>query len=91
MIAIVIFGAGFGAVLGSHFKIFVLGPAMLFAAVATLAIDFVREVSPSTIVLAIVAILASLRFGYLAGGIATAYLSMRFKPSGDNWTPSGYL
>ena len=91
MIAIVIFGVGLGAVLGSYFKIFVLGPAILFAAAATLAVDFVREVSPSTIVLAIVAILASLQFGYLAGGIATAYLSMRFKPSGGNWTASGYL
>ena len=66
MIAIVIFGVGLGAVLGSHFKIFVLGPAMLFAAAATLAVDFVRDVSPSTIVLAIVAI-----------GIAAIWLSRK--------------
>jgi hypothetical protein len=90
MVAIVIFGAALGAVLGSHFKIFILGPAMLFAAAAALAVDFVRDVRPSTIVLAIVSILASLQFGYLTGGIATAYLSMRFKRSG-NWTPTGYL
>ena len=85
MVTIVIFGAALGAVLGSHFKVFVLGPAMLFAAAAALAVDFVRDVSPSTIVFAIVAILASLQFGYLAGGIT------RFKPSGGNWTPSRYL
>ena len=91
MVTIVIFGAALGAVLGSHFKIFVLGLAMLFAAAAALAVDFVRDASPSTIVFAIVAILASLQFGYLAGGIATAYLSTRFKPSGGNWTPSRYL
>jgi hypothetical protein len=58
MLAIAILAGAFGAVFGTHRKILVLIPAMLFASVATFAVGFVSG-NPHSVFLAMLAILAS--------------------------------
>ena len=76
--AIVISGFVAGAILGSRFKVFVLAPAMLFAAVSTVAINFANGVNLLTSFLAVLAVLASLQCGYV-GGVVAAYFAARIK------------
>jgi hypothetical protein len=77
-VAIVISGFVAGAILGSRFKVFVLAPAMLFAAVSTVAINFANGVNLLTSFLAVLAVLTSLQCGYV-GAVAAAYLAARIK------------
>jgi hypothetical protein len=90
MLAIAIFGAAVGAVLSLRYRMVVLMPAMVFASAATLAVGFASGANPHSIVLAILAILASLQFGYVAGGLAAAYLSVQTTLPHRTWTPSQY-
>jgi hypothetical protein len=90
MLAMAIFGAAVGALLGSQFKMFVLGPAILFALSVTVAAGFARGLDLHDIALAVSAILASLQFGYIAGGVAASFFSVQTKLSHRSWTPSQY-
>ena len=90
MLAIVILGAVAGAVLASHFKIFVLGPAMLLACAATVVAGCVSGMDAHTIVVAVLAVFVSLQLGYVAGGVAAAHFSLQTKQAQRNWTPSQY-
>ena len=80
MLAIIVLGAVAGALLGSHFKMFVLGPAILLASFAAVAAGFTSHFDAHTIVLGALATLAALQFGYVVGGVAAAYLDA--KPNG---------
>jgi hypothetical protein len=88
MLAVAVFGGALGVVLGAHFKVFVLMPAMLFASVATFALGFGSGANPHAIFLAMLVILASLQFGFVAGGVAETHFSARTKPPRRRWTPS---
>jgi hypothetical protein len=76
MLAMTIFGAAVGTFLGSQFKMFVLGPAILFALAETVAAGFIRGTDSLDIVLSVLAVLGSLQFGYVGGGVAAVYLSV---------------
>jgi hypothetical protein len=75
-LAIVISSFVAGAVLSLRFRVFVLGPATLFAAISTVAISFASGLSGGIIILAVLAVMASLQCGYVAG-VAAAYLAAR--------------
>lgn len=90
MLAIAIFGAAVGAVLGSRYKMAVLVPAMVFVSVATFAFGFGSGANPHSIALAILTILVSLQFGYVAGGVVASYLNVQTKLPHRTWTPSQY-
>jgi hypothetical protein len=89
MLAITILGAAVGIVLGSQFKMLVLGPAIFFAFTATVAAGFVHGINPRDIALTVLAILASLEFGYVVGGCAVAYLNETRLPH-RTWRSSQY-
>jgi hypothetical protein len=61
-----------GAVLGMRFKVFVLAPAFVFAAIAVFAAGIVRGDSLRAMLVAGMLALISLQIGYL-GGILTRY------------------
>jgi hypothetical protein len=86
-LAMAIFGATVGAFLGSQFKMFVLGPATFFALSVTVAAGFARGLGLHEIALVVLAILASLQFGYIAGGVAALFFSMPTKLPYRIWTP----
>ena len=88
MLAIIVLGAASGALLGSHFKMFILGPAILLASFATVAAGFTSHFDAHTIVLGVLATLAALQFGYVVGGVAAAYLDAKAKLPHRTWTPS---
>jgi ethanolamine transporter EutH len=90
MLAIIVLGAAAGAILGSHFKMFVLGPAILLACFAAVAAGFISHVDAHTIVLGVLATLAALQFGYVVGGVAAAHLNAPAKLPHRTWTPSQY-
>ena len=90
MIAIIVFGAVAGALLGSHFKMFILGPAILLASFVTAVAGLTSHFDAHTIVLGVLATLAALQFGYVVGGVAAAYLDAKTKRSNRTWTPSQY-
>jgi hypothetical protein len=90
MLAIIVLGTAVGAILGSHFKIFILGPAFLLASSATVVAGLIGKVDAHTIVLALLAILAALQFGYVVGGVAAASLSVQTNLPNRTWTPSQY-
>jgi hypothetical protein len=90
MLAMILFSTAIGIILGSNFRIFVLGPAILFASSATLAAGFVSSVSFATITLAVFAVLASLQIGYVVGGIAAAYFGLRRELLSGGFNPSRY-
>jgi hypothetical protein len=75
-LAIVISSFVAGTILGLRFRVFVLGPAILFATVSTVAISFANGLSGGTIILAVLAVVATLQCGYIAS-VATAYLAAR--------------
>ena len=83
-LAIVISGFVAGAILGLRFRVFVLGPAILFAAIGTVAISFANGLSGGT-ALAVLTVMVTLQCGYVAG-VATAYLE--HVPPELNWQDS---
>ena len=90
MLATILFAAGIGIILGSNCKVFVLGPAILFASGATLAAGLASNVGFVSIASVIVAILVTLQIGYVIGGVAAAYLSMQSKLLRSSTRPSRY-
>jgi hypothetical protein len=90
MLAIIVLGAASGALLGSHFKMLVLGPAILLACFAAMAAGFISHFDAHTIVLGVLATLAALQFGYVVGGVVAAYLDAKAKRPHRTWTPSQY-
>jgi hypothetical protein len=91
MILIIILGAVAGAVLGSHFRVFVLGPAILLVSAATVTACFTRGIDAHTIVLDALAVLLSLQFGYVIGGVAATYFRVQTKLPRPTWTPSQHI
>ena len=91
MLAIIVLGAVSGALLGSHFKMLVLGPAILLASFAAVAAGFISHFDAYTIVLGVLATLAALQFGYVVGGVVAAYLDAKAKRPHRTWTPSQYF
>src|ERR1700733_12359185 len=55
-LAIVISSFVAGTIFGLRFRVFVLGPAILFATVSTVAISFANGLSGGTIILAVLAV-----------------------------------
>jgi hypothetical protein len=91
MLATIVLGAAAGALLGSHCKMFILGPAILLACFATVAAGFTSHFDAHTIVLGVLATLAALQFGYVVGGVAAAYLDAKAKLPHRTRTPSQYF
>jgi hypothetical protein len=89
--AIIVLGAASGALLGWHFKMSILGPAILLVSFATVAVGFTSHFDANTIVLGVLAILAALQFGYVVGGVAAAYLDAKAKLPHRTRTPSQYF
>ena len=87
MLAGIIFVVMIGIILGSNFTVFILAPAILLTAAATLAAGFANDADFGVIVFAMLAMLASLQVGYFAGGIAAACQS---KAPGSTWKSSRY-
>ena len=83
MILIIILGAGAGVVLGTHFRVFVLGPAVLLVSPATLTACFTRGIGAHTIVLTALAVLFSLQFGYVMGSLAATYFRANQAATGE--------
>jgi hypothetical protein len=90
MLATIVLGAAAGALLGSHCKMFILGPAILLACFATVAAGFTSHFDAHTIVLGVLATLAALQFGYVVGGVVAAYLDAKAERPHRTWTPSQY-
>ena len=90
MLAIIVLGAVAGALLGSHFKMFILGPAILLASFVTAVAGLTSHFDAHTIVLGVLATLAALQFGYVVGGVVAAYLDAKAERPHRTWTPSQY-
>jgi hypothetical protein len=65
ILAIVISGFIVGCILSLRFRVFVLGPALLFAAISTSAISSTNGFGGGTIVLAVLAVMISLQCGFV--------------------------
>ena len=80
MVLLIIFGVTIGAILGTRFRVFVVVPAIFFAAAIVVAIGYVNGLSGRTLWLALLAMLVSLELGYLVGCFGAAYLVGPDKP-----------
>lgn len=80
MVLLIIFGVTIGAILGTRFRVFVVVPAIFFAAAIVVAIGYVNGLSGRTLSLALLAMLVSLELGYLVGCFGAAYLVGPDKP-----------
>jgi hypothetical protein len=74
-------------ILGSSFTVFILGPATVLTAAATLAVGFANA-DFRVAIFATLAMLASLQVGYVTGALAAAYLS---KTPGSTWESWRYF
>jgi hypothetical protein len=79
MLLLSIFGLTVGAILGTRFRVLVLVPVIFFVAVTIVVAGFVNGFSVRTFLVALLVMLASLQFGYLAGCFGAAYLLSRIK------------
>jgi hypothetical protein len=75
MVLLIIFGVTIGAILGTRFRVFVVVPAIFFAAAIVVAIGYVNGLSGRTLSLALLAMLVSLELGYLVGCLGRPILS----------------
>jgi hypothetical protein len=83
---IVISGFVFGCVLGLRFRVFVLGPALVVAAISTAAISSANGFGGGRIVLAVLAVVVSLQCGYVVG-LGVSYITERTRLPIRAWTP----
>ena len=67
MLTLGIFGVIVGAILGARFRVLVLAPVIFFAAATIIAAGFVSGFGVGLSLVALLVILTSLEFGYLAG------------------------
>jgi hypothetical protein len=56
-----------GASLGLRFKVFVLGPVMILAAAATIAISVLNAQDPRVTAFSLLGVIVCLEIGYIAG------------------------
>jgi hypothetical protein len=87
--AIVISGFVFGCVLGLRFRVFVLGPALVVAAISTAAINSANGFGGGRIVLAVLAVMVSLQCGYVVG-LGASYITERTRLPIRAWKPLSY-
>ena len=90
MLTIILFAAAIGIILGSKCGILVLVPTISLISGATFAAGFRSNVDLTTIAFVLLAIVATLQIGYVVGGIAGVYLSMRSKLLRGTIGPSRY-
>jgi hypothetical protein len=79
MLPLSIFGVIVGAILGARFRVLVLAPVIFFAAATIIAAGFVNGFGADTSLIALLVILTSIEFGYLAGCFGAGYLLQRIK------------
>jgi H+/Cl- antiporter ClcA len=79
MLPLSIFGVTVGTILGTRFRVLVLVPVIFCAAAAIIAIGFINGFGVGTSLVALLVILASIEFGYLAGCFGAGYLLRRIK------------
>jgi hypothetical protein len=89
ILAIVISGFIVGCILSLRFRVFVLGPALLFAAISTSAISSADGFGGGTIVLAVLAVMISLQCGYVVG-LGASYITERTRLPTRAWKPLSY-
>ncbi len=84
MIAVLIFGAAAGAVLGLRpFGVLVLAPVILLVAAGAIAAGLAANQNLGTVTLGLVAAVASPQIGYFVTAIAARYLRLR----AIGWSP----
>jgi hypothetical protein len=88
MLTIMVFAAAIGIILGSYCRILVLLPMILLISGATFAAGFGSKVDVTTFAFVLLAIVATLQIGYVVGGIAGVYFSMRTKVLAGTIRPS---
>ena len=79
MLPLGIFGVIVGAILGARFRVLVLAPVIFFAAATIIAAGFVSGFGVGPSLVALLVILASIEFGYLAGRFGAGYILLRIK------------
>lgn len=84
MIVYLVIGTLAGVGLGLRFKVLVLFPAMLLAAVVTISAGIASGHASSAIALALFGTLLSLQFGYVVGCVVQAYLPIRTPREASN-------
>jgi hypothetical protein len=84
ILAIVIVGFVVGTILSLRFRALVLLPALLFAAITTVAICFANRTGAGIVVLAVLAVMGSLQCGYLAGSVVRYIIAQRADKHGGN-------
>jgi hypothetical protein len=89
ILAIVISGFVVGYILSLRFRVYVLGPALLFAAISTSAISSANGFGGRTIVLAVLAVMLSLQCGYVVG-LGASYITERTRFPIRAWKPLSY-
>ena len=77
MLPLIIFGVTVGAILGTRFRVLVLVPVNLFAAVTIIAAGFVNGFGVGVSLVVLLVFLASVEFGYLAGCFGAGYFFRR--------------
>jgi len=89
ILAILISALVFGCILGLRFRVFILGPALLFAAISTAALSFANGFGGGKIVLAVFAVMVSVQCGYVIG-LGTSYVTERTRLPIRAWKPLSY-
>ena len=93
MLAISLFCAAVGVVLGTRFKIFALGPAIVTALLTTISFGVAARWSFHEVATTLVISLVALQLGYFGGNLVSQLVykpSDRYKPR-DRWIPRYHL
>ena len=77
MLLLSIFGLIVGVILGTRFRVLVLVPVIFFAATTIIAASVVKGFGVGMTLVALLTLLASVEFGYLAGCLGAGYLLRR--------------
>jgi len=88
MLAILVFGAITGAVLGWRFNVFVLAPATLFFSTVTIATGIVTNSDARTVVVVVLAALTLLQAGYIAGSLSLSIFQSEPNLRRSVWIPA---
>ena len=91
MLAILIFGTGVGVVVGLRYTVFALVSVILFAAATVIIIALVSHYEARAVGIFILAVMASLQFGYFIGGLLAEYFGERGKSRRFPWKPRQYF
>ena len=77
MLLLSIFGLIVGVILGTRFRVLVLVPVIFFAATTIIAASVAKGFGVGMTLVALLTLLASVEFGYLAGCLGAGYLFRR--------------